>query len=106
MFVSRLLVAARKGVDVPLGDLLADLATDIISSCIVGYEMGSQTSAEGDKEKGPDGILTCLRQSVALQPHFFGVGLPALIRRIFARRKLRHIQRYYNRGLLHVDADR
>lgn len=82
--------------DVPLGDLLADLATDIIGSCIFGYDMGSQTSAEGEREKGPEGVLTCLRQSLALQPQFFASGLLAPIRRILANRKLGYYQRYEN----------
>ncbi|WQF80981.1 Putative cytochrome P450 [Colletotrichum destructivum] len=92
-FVARLLEAAGTGADVPLGDYLADLATDVIGSCVVGYDMGSQKSAEGEREKGPDGLLTILRDSVALQPHFFGSGLLAGIRRLSARRKLKDYQR-------------
>lgn len=92
-FVARLLETARTGADVPLGDYLADLATDVIGSCVVGYDMGSQKSAEGEREKGPDGLLTILRDSVALQPHFFGSGLLAGIRRLSARCKLKDYQR-------------
>lgn len=102
VFVARLLEAARTEVDVALGDLLSDLATDVIGSCIIGYDLGSQTSAEGEREKGPDGILTCLRQSVALQPQFFGSGLSAHIRRLIAIRKLKHYQRYANRALCNL----
>lgn len=94
VFVKRLLVAARDEVDVPLGDFLADLATDIISSCIIKYNMDSQNSSEGEKEKGTHGILTCLRQGVALQPMFFGSGLPAWFRRVSAHRQLKYIQRH------------
>ncbi|KAK2043661.1 AflN protein [Colletotrichum somersetense] len=55
--------------------------------------MYSQTSAEGEKEKGPAGLLTCLRESVALQPYFFGSGLLAQISLLSAKRRLKHIQR-------------
>lgn len=92
-------MAARAKADVPLGDLLADLATDVIGSCVVAHEMGCQTSVEGEREKGPDGLLTCLRDSVALQPQFFGSGLSASARRVLAKRKLKHYQRYNHRAL-------
>ncbi|KAJ0161189.1 putative monooxygenase [Colletotrichum tanaceti] len=91
--VARLVEEARTGVDVPLGDLFADLATDVIGSCVVGYDMGSQMSAEGEGERGPDGLLTILRDSMALQPHFFGSGLWASMRRLSARRRLKDYQR-------------
>lgn len=94
IFVNKLLVAARDEVDVVLGDALADLATDIISSCIIGYNMESQTSSDGEKEKGPEGLLTCLREGVALQPFFFQSGLSAWLQRMSAYRKLKHIQRH------------
>ncbi|KAF6815607.1 AflN protein [Colletotrichum musicola] len=96
VFVDRLLVAARAEADVRLGDLLADLATDVISSCVVAHEMGCQTSADGEREKGPNGLFTCLRDSVAIQPQFFGSGLSASVRRVLAKRKLKHYQRTLN----------
>jgi hypothetical protein len=87
-------------VDVTLGDLLADLATDVISSCLIGYNFDAQTSSHGEKEKGIEGILTCLREGVAIQPRFFGSGLSAFYGRISAWREMRRIKRYTNWGRL------
>ncbi|KAF6835663.1 AflN protein [Colletotrichum plurivorum] len=93
---------ARAEADVPLGDLLADLATDVIGSCVVAHEMGCQTSAEGEREKGPNGLFTCLRGSVALQPQFFGSGLSASVRRVLAKRKLKHYQRTLDTTIISI----
>ncbi|KAL7775608.1 hypothetical protein CFE70_009452 [Pyrenophora teres f. teres 0-1] len=85
IFVAKLCAASRSDTDVSLGDLLADLATDVIGSCVVAYEMDAQLSEDGEKEKGPMGLLTCLRESVALQPLIGGPGsfsanLPSLFK--------------------------
>ncbi|KAK2025336.1 cytochrome P450 [Colletotrichum zoysiae] len=90
VFVGKLCAAARADGDVTLGDLLADLATDVIGSCVVGYDIDAQSSEEGEKEKGPDGLLTCLRESVALQPLALG---PGFFQRLSAKRKLKHYKR-------------
>ncbi|EFQ90213.1 hypothetical protein PTT_13267 [Pyrenophora teres f. teres 0-1] len=86
IFVAKLCAASRSDTDVSLGDLLADLATDVIGSCVVAYEMDAQLSEDGEKEKGPMGLLTCLRESVALQPL---IGGPGFFQRQSAKRKLR-----------------
>ncbi|KAK2042430.1 cytochrome P450, partial [Colletotrichum somersetense] len=90
VFITKLSAADQTNSDVSLGDLLADLTTDVIGSCVVGYEIDAQLSEEGEKEKGPNGLLTCLRASVALQLHANG---PGILQRLSAQRKLKQYRR-------------
>lgn len=102
VFVAKLCEADRTGTyvrssvsDVPPGDLLSDLATDVVTgSCVVGHETDVRLS-EGEKEKGSKDPSICLRDSsVALQPLAMGPGFFQHL--LSAKRKLKHCMRYNN----------